>query len=363
MAYTVKDIATALGAEAVGEAGLEIRRPAEPASAGPHDLALAMEPRYAEGLAEGAARAAVLWPGADWQALGLAAAILVPRPRYAMAALTRLFDPGPEIASGVHPTALIHPSANVGEGAVIGPFVVIGRDVAIGSRARIAAHVTVAEEARIGDDALLLHHSHVGPRVIAGDRLILQPGAVVGADGLSFVTPEKSGVERARETLGDQGTIIGQSWTRIHSLGGVEIGDDVEIGANSTIDRGTIRSTRIGSGTKIDNLVHVAHNVEVGRDCLFAALVGIAGSTRIGDRVVLGGQVGVSDNVFVGDDVVAGGGTKILSNVPAGRVVLGYPALKMDSQIEAVKNIRRLPRLFAAVAALQKTVPKPGGND
>ena len=128
------------------------------------------------------------------------------------------------------------------------------------------------------------------------------------------------------------------------------------IGANSTIDRGTIRSTRVGTGTKIDNLVHIGHNVSVGRDCLLCGQVGIAGSARIGDRVVLGGQCGVSDNIFVGDDVVAGGSTKIYSNAPAGRVLLGSPAQKMDAQIELYKAQRRLPRLMAQFAELQKTV-------
>ncbi len=166
-----------------------------------------------------------------------------------------------------------------------------------------------------------------------------------------------------RETLGDRGDAPPQGWTRIHSLGGVEIASDVEIGACATVDAGTIRPTRIGRGTKIDNLVHVGHNVTVGCDTLLCGQVGIAGSARIGDRVVLGGQCGVSDNIFVGDDVVAGGASKIYSNVPAGRVVLGSPATRMETHLEAMKNLRRLPRLFRAVAELQKAVPKSGGND
>ena len=153
------------------------------------------------------------------------------------------------------------------------------------------------------------------------------------------------------------------SWTRIHSLGSVEIGDDVEIGANSSIDRGTIRATRIGNRTKLDNLVHIGHNVEVGEDALLCGQVGIAGSTRIGNRVVLGGQVGVSDNIFVGDDVVAGGASKILTKVPAGRVILGYPAMKMDLFLEASRNWRRLPRLMDDIKALKKAVLKDGEDD
>lgn len=359
---TAGQIAKALGAEAAGDLSLTVARASEPASAGPDDLALAMDEKYAAGLSQGRARVAVLWPGADWRALGLQAAIFAPRPRLAMAGLTRALDAGPEIEPGIHPTAIIHPTAQLGAGAAVGPYVIIGRDVRIGAGARVAAQVTVAEGAEIGEAALIHAGVRIGARVRIGDRFICQPGAVVGADGFSFVTPEKSGVEEIRQTLGERGEVRAQSWLRIHSLGMVEIGDDVEIGANATIDRGTVRATRIGAGTKLDNLVHVAHNVEIGRDCLLCAQVGIAGSTRIGDRVVLGGQCGVGDNLFVGDDVIAGGATKILSNQPAGRVLLGYPAMKMDSHIEAWKNLRRLGRLFAQVAELRAAVFGGGGG-
>jgi UDP-3-O-[3-hydroxymyristoyl] glucosamine N-acyltransferase len=363
MTHTIADIAAALGAELFGDGSIRVTGAAEPAMAGPEHLALAMKPEYATGLAKGRARAAVLWDGADWQALGLEAALVVPRPRYAMAGITRALDPGPEIAPGIHPTAVIEPGAQIAEGAAIGPFVVIGRAARIGARARIAAHVSIGAEAQIGDDALLLDGVRIGHHVRTGHRFIAQPGAVVGSDGFSFVTPEKSGVERVRESLGHQGDITAQSWTRIHSLGAVEIGDDVEIGANTAIDRGTIRATRIGRGTKLDNLVHVGHNVEVGEDCLLCGQVGIAGSARIGNRVVMGGQCGVNDNIFVGDDVVAGGATKIFTNAPAGRVLLGSPAVKMEAHVEMMKALRRLPRLFEQVRALQKAVPKPIDND
>lgn len=356
MRHTIRDIAQALGAEAEGNLDLQITGASEPATAGPEALALAMDPRYAEGLAQGQAKAAMLWQGADWRALGLEAAIFAPRGRLAMAGLSRMLDAGPALAPGVHPMSLVDASAEIGAGAAIGPFVSIGAGVRIGPNARIASHVSIAEGARIGADALILQGARIGARVVIGDRFICQPGAVIGADGFSFVTPEKSGVEEIRETLGEREEIRAQSWTRIHSLGSVSIGDDVEIGANSTIDRGTIRDTSVGNGTKLDNLVHLGHNVQVGRDCLLCGQTGIAGSVKVGDRVVLGGQVGVSDNIFIGDDVIAGGGTKIMTNAPAGRVLLGYPAVKMDTHIEMQKALRRLPRLSAAVAALQKAV-------
>jgi len=360
---TIGDIAAALGARAEGDLTLRVLGAAEPAVAGPADLALAMDAKYAGGLAAGQARSAVLWPGADWQGLGLAAAIFVERPRLAMAGITRTLDPGPGIAPGVHPTAIIDPTAVIGEGAAIGPFVVVGRGVRLGPRARIAAHATLAEDAEIGPDALILQGAHIGARVRIGARFVCQPGAVIGGDGFSFVTPEKSGVEEVRETLGQRAGAGTQSWVRIHSLGTVEIGDDVEIGANAAVDRGTIRATRIGAGTKIDNFVHIGHNVEVGRDCLLCGQVGIAGSARIGDRVVLGGQCGVSDNIFVGNDVIAGGATKIFTNAPAGRVLLGSPALRMETHVEAWKNIRRLGRLFTQVAELRAIVTGDGKSE
>jgi UDP-3-O-[3-hydroxymyristoyl] glucosamine N-acyltransferase len=356
MAHSIAEIAKALGAEAVGELSLRVGRASEPAMAGPDDLALAMDPRYADGLAKGKARAAMLWPGADWQGLGLKAAIFAPRGRLAMAGLSRMMDPGPDLAPGVHAMTAIDPTAEIGAGAAIGPFVSIGRGARIGARARIAAHVSIAEDAVIGDDALILHGAHIGARVEIGHRFICQPGAVIGADGFSFVTPEKSGVEEIRETLSQRNEIHEQSWTRIHSLGAVTLGDDVEIGANCTIDRGTIRNTVIGRGTKLDNQVHIGHNVQVGEDTLLCGQVGIAGSSRIGNRVVLAGQVGVNDNIFVGDDVIAGGGTKIFTNAPKGRVLLGYPAVKMETHVEIQKALRRLPRLGPRVAALEAVI-------
>ncbi|SPH17893.1 UDP-3-O-acylglucosamine N-acyltransferase [Defluviimonas aquaemixtae] len=360
MSHTVGEIAEALGAAAEGDLSLTVCRAAEPATAGPEDLALAMDKKYANGFANSRARAAVLWEGADWRALGLAAAIFVARPRVAMAGVTRQLDPGPDIAPGIHATAIVAWDAEVAADAAVGPYVIIGARVRIGPGARIASHVTIGPDTEIGPEALIHAGARIGARVRIGARFICQPGAVIGADGFSFATPEKSGVEEIRETLGERAEIRAQKWLRIHSLGGVEIADDVEIGANATVDSGTIRATVIGSGTKLDNLVHLGHNVTVGRDCLFAGQTGIAGSVRIGDRVILGGQVGVSDNIFIGDDVIAGGGTKILSNAPAGRVLLGYPAIKMDSYIDAWKQIRRLGRLVDQVAELRAAVTRLG---
>lgn len=358
MHHTIAEIAKALGTDYAGDGSLTVARVAEPEQAGPLDLALCVNPKYADGLEKGQARVAMLWPGADWQKMGLKAAIFAPRARLAMAGLTAMMDPGPKIAPGIHPLSSVDDTAMIGEGAAVGPFVTIGAGVTIGARARIASHVSIAEGATIGDDALILQGARIGARVTIGHRFICQPGAVIGADGFSFVTPEKSGVEEIRETLGQRDAIRQQSWTRIHSVGAVTIGDDVEIGANACIDKGTIRDTSIGNGTKIDNLVHIGHNVQVGSDCLLCGQVGIAGSARIGNRVVMGGQCGVNDNIFVGDDVICGGATKIFTNAPAGRVLLGYPAVKMETHVEMQKALRRLPRLASKVADIEKVIQK-----
>ncbi|WP_371060130.1 UDP-3-O-(3-hydroxymyristoyl)glucosamine N-acyltransferase [Rhodosalinus sp. 5P4] len=363
MSHTIADIAAALGLEAFGDTAIAVTGAAEPADAGRSDIAVAMNPAYAERLAEGAARAAILWSGADWQALGLEAAIAAPRPRLAMAGLTAILDRGQGYAPGIHPSAVIDPSAEIGAECSIGPLAVIGPGARIGRGTTVGPQAFVGAEAVLGEGCALREGVRIGARVRLGARVILQPGVVIGGDGFSFVTPEVSGVERVRESLGDQGEIAPQSWVRIHSLGGVSIGDDVEIGANSCIDRGTIRDTAVGAGTKLDNLVQLGHNVVIGRDCLICGLVGVAGSSVVGDNVVLGGQTGISDNLTVGDGVITGGGTKVLSSIPAGRVMLGYPATKMDAQIETYKALRRLPRLAREVAALKKAVSKLGAND
>lgn len=363
MGYTIEQIAAALGTEAVGDTAIEVDGLAEPADAGPRHLALAMKPQFAERLGEGTARAAIVWAEADWRALGLETAILAPRPRYAMSGLTAMLDPGQGWDHGIHPTAVIHADARLEKGVSVGPFSVVSKDAHIGAGTVIGPQCYIGTGARIGQMSLVREGVKIGARVTTGDRFIAQPGAAIGGDGFSFVTAETSGVENVRETLGDRGEAQAQTWTRIHSLGGVQIGDDVEIGANTTIDCGTIRSTRIGRGTKIDNLVMIGHNVEIGEDCLLCGQVGIAGSARIGNNVVMGGKTGISDNIFVGDNVITGGGTIVLANIPAGRVMLGYPAMKMETTMEVFKGFRRLKRLFTDVAELKKTVSNPSAKD
>ncbi|NCO85701.1 MAG: UDP-3-O-(3-hydroxymyristoyl)glucosamine N-acyltransferase [Rhodobacterales bacterium] len=365
MTFRLGDIAAALGVEALGDGDIVLRGAAEPALAGPDDLAIALSPAWAAGLAQGRARAAILWPGADWQALGLSGAIAAPRGRLAVARVTALLDDGPAIAPGIHATAVIDPLAEIGAGAAIGPLTVIGAGARVGANARIEGQVSIAPGVVIGADALICAGVRIARRVRIGDRVVLQPNVVIGGDGFSFVTATPAHVETARETLGRGPVTVPDdpTWHRIHSLGGVVIGDDVEVGAGSTIDAGTIRATQVGRGTKIDNLVQVGHNVIVGQDCLLCAQAGVAGSSRVGDRVVLGGKAGVADNLVIGDDVVVGGGSVVLSNVPAGRVMMGSPATRMDTHIESYKALRRLPRLLRDGLSRQNKVSNPSEND
>lgn len=360
--FTVGEIAEQLGAEAAGDLTLVLNCVQEPQTAGQGALALAMDESYAQALQAGNAEVAVVWAGADWQALGLKAAIFAPRSRYVLSGVSYVFEKKPDNSAGIHPTAIVDPSAIVGENASIGPFVVIGAGVNIGANVRVLSHSSVAEDAVIGDDALLYQGVRIGARVRIGDGFIAQAGVVVGVDGFSYVTPKPGAVEEAKATGKITQSSRTEGFARINSLGSVLIGDRVEIGANTAIDRGTIANTTIGDGTKIDNLVHIGHNVTVGKHCLICGQVGIAGSTKVGDRVVLGGQVGVADHITIGSDVIAAGKSGISSNVPSGRVMMGSPAMRMDLNIEAYKALRRLPRLVAKVAALEKAISKTGEN-
>ena len=361
--HSLSELAQALGLEQWGDPMLSVSTAAAPDRAGPDALAVASSPAYADALSRGQARAALLWSGADPQQYGLEAALFAPRPRYALAGLTARFDPGPAIAPGHHPTAQISPGADIGPGAAIGPFTVVEAGARIGPGARIGAHCFIGEGARLGAEALLVQRVTIGAGSTIGDRFIAQPGAIVGGDGFSFVTPETSAAEAVRETLGEAGHARQQAYARIHSLAAVTIGDDVELGANACIDRGTLTDTVVGDGTKIDNLVQLGHNVSVGRHCLLCGQVGIAGSTTLGDRVVLGGQAGVTDHLTIGDDVIAGAGTLLRTNQPPGRVMLGNPAMPMQLSVEAYKALRRLPRLFRDVARLRKHLPSEPGSD
>lgn len=359
---SISDLAATLGGQMHGDGSILVAGVAEPDSATADQIALGMQPAFAEALGRSAARTAIIWAGADWRSLGLEAAIVVPGGRRGMAGVTRVFDIPPELPSGIHPSAVIDPLAEIGADARIGAFVVIGARARIGRGARILQHVSVAEDAVIGVDALIHAGARIGARVVIGDRFIAQPGAVIGSDGFSFVAPVSGTVEEAKER-GVVTTSESAALLRINSIGTVKIGDDVEVGANSCIDRATISLTRIGNGTKIDNLVQIGHNVQIGENCLICGQAGVAGSTVIGDGVVIGGAASVADHLRIGSHVVITGKSGVSGHVADNRIMMGNPAVEMDRNVEMYKALRRLPRVLARLAGGQKPVSKAGSND
>lgn len=355
---SVGEIAERLGFSADGEISLEIANAAHPSSAGPDELALAMDDKHFALLSQGSARAAMVAPGADWRAAGLEAAIFAPRARYGMAGVTALFAAPLDLEPGLHPSAVISPEAELGEDVWVGPLTVIGPRARIGRGARICGQVTIGAEASLGEDALIHPGVRLAPRVRLGDRAILHPNAVIGGDGFSFVTPEKGSVESAKETGAVQVGAENRIWARIHSIGSVVIGDDVEVGCGAAIDRGTVVDTRIGHGTKLDNLVQIGHNVQVGENCMLCGQVGVAGSAEIGDRVVIGGQSGVGDHLSIGDDTLVMAASSVGTNIRARSVVGGTPAVAREEFTRMYLATRRLPRLIDEVRDLKKSISK-----
>lgn len=363
MAITLEKLAQSLSWDSVGDGSVEITHGAAPDVAGPGALAIALSDRFESQIASGSARVALLREGADWQALGLDGAILTSDGRMALSRVTEvLYEDDDLPVSGISDLAVVHPTATVAGNVSIGPFTTIGPGAVVGAFSRIGARVTIGPGARIGDMAEIHDGAYIGARAVAGDNLTVEPGAVIGSAGFSFGTEGPNNAEAAKKHGGAKPLSgSGQTeWVKTYSLGSVVLGEDVSIGANSTVDAGTLKPTRIGDRTKLDNLVHVGHNVEVGTDCLLCGMTGIAGSVRIGDRVVLAGQTGVGDNLTIGSDVVTGAGTLIRTNVPSGSVLLGYPAMPMPEARRAFKAIKRLG-LSAAPGS--KPVPKDTTND
>jgi UDP-3-O-[3-hydroxymyristoyl] glucosamine N-acyltransferase len=346
----LRDIAAALSASVDGDGSIEIARIAAPAeAAGRSDLALAMTPDTVAALAHTKARAVVVTAKAAAPLDRFEAVIKVERPRRALALLTRLFDRPVHRGPGIHPTAVVAADAQIADGVAIGPLSVVGPRARIGAGTAILAHVTVGADAVIGRDCLLHPGVRIGDRVVVGDRAILQHNVSLGADGFSYAAPVPGDPQAGR---GDDSAAP----PRINSLGTVIIEDDVEIGANSAVDRATLTATRIGRNTKIDNLVQIGHNVAIGENCLICGMVGISGSVKIGDRVVLAGGVGIADHVTIGSDAMIAGGSGVGSNVPAKAIMAGYPAVPRERAFEQVKYLARLRALFAEVGDLKKRI-------
>lgn len=350
--HTLAELALALGADLVGDGTTAVITLAHPLLAeGPDTLALATQPQAELALAHTRAISAVVAEGRAGALASLQGGIVVSRPRYALARLLEIFAVPPVIESGVHPSAIVHATASIGTGVSIGPGVHVGPGALVGDRTRVLSQVTIGADVTIGDDCLIHAGVRIGDRSVLGHRLILHANAVIGSDGFGFVTPETGSVESAKATGRVEASNV--ALVRVNSIGIVVIGDDVEIGAGTCVDRGTLGVTRIGRGTKIDNLVQIAHGVVLGRNVLLAAQVGIAGSTVIGDSVMFGGQVGVGGHLSIGDRVKAVGQSGITNSVDADQFVSGYPAIPNSEWRRSSAVFRKLPEMRRQLKALE----------
>jgi UDP-3-O-[3-hydroxymyristoyl] glucosamine N-acyltransferase len=351
--YTTQAIAEALNAKLSGDGGLIVTRLAHPADIqNESDLALATDPRLLPLLSGKKARAAIVSSEAQMEPGLVDACIVVDRPRFALAKLTNMFAEPVAISPGIHPSAVIEEGAQIGENVSIGAFAYVGADAVIGAHTVIHPQTYIGPKAHIGQHSLIHAGARIGAHVHIGQRAIIHFNASIGADGFSFVTPQLGSVEAAKASGGGTVSATNHELVRIASLGSVIIGDDVEIGASTSIDRGTIASTRIGNGTKIDNQVQVGHNVIIGDNCLICGRVGIAGSAVIGNRVVLGGAAGVADHVTVGDDAIAMAMSGIAGNIAPRSVVGGIPAVPRERMMENLFNLNRIKHFIKKVEAL-----------
>jgi UDP-3-O-[3-hydroxymyristoyl] glucosamine N-acyltransferase len=324
-------IASALGArlengspdtEITGVAGIE--------EAGPGDLTFVANPKYAAAAHRTKASAVIVSEGFS----ALATAMLRSKnPYLAFAEAIALFHPTRKYSPGIHPTAVIHASARIGEGAHLGPYVVIGEDVEIGKNAVLMAHVVIYPGVKIGDNFMAHAHAVIRERCRLGNNVLLGNGVVIGGDGFGF----------AKNELGH--------WHKIPQPMPVVIEDDVEIQANTCIDRASVGETRISKGTKIDNLVQVGHGSHIGEHSLLASQVGLAGSTEVGNHVILTGQVGVVGHCKIGDGAIVTPQSGVAGDIEAGAIVSGAPAIDHKLWLKVSALMSRLPEIAKAVRA------------
>ncbi len=331
------EIARTLGCELHGDSNIEILGVAGIEDAKSGELTFLANRKYRRLLATTGASAVIV---AKDVASAQVASLLSANPQLDFARAIELFHAAPRYAPGVHPTAVIARSAKIGAGAHIGPYCFIDDDVQIGSNAVLHSFVTVYRGAKIGDD--FFAHSHVTVREGSrtGNRVLLQNGVVIGSDGYGF----------ARQADGH--------WYKIRQAGVTVIEDDVEIQANSVIDRATIGETRIGRGTKIDNLVQVGHACKVGEDTLLCGQVGLAGTTRVGHGCILAGQVGVAGHLTIGDGATLTAQSGVPNDVPPGVVYSGYPAIENLAWRKSVAVFKQLPELQKEMSDLREVVSK-----
>jgi UDP-3-O-[3-hydroxymyristoyl] glucosamine N-acyltransferase len=330
---TLAKLAERLQATLQGDPDAEINGVAGLEDAVPGHLTFVANPKYASLARTTHATAVLVEP--SFPALSTAT-LRTQNPYLAFARAIELFYQPPTYAPGIHPTAVIAPTARIGANAHIGAYVVIGDHVTLGANATILPHVVLYPYVRIGDNLFAHAHSIVREHCQLGDNVILQNGAIIGADGFGF----------ARQA--------DNSWYKILQSGPAILEDDVEIQANACIDRASIGETRIHAGAKIDNLVQVGHGSTVGRNTLLCAQVGLAGSSTIGKNVILAGQVGVAGHCTVGDGAIATAQTGIPSDVEPGKVVSGYPAIDNRQWLRSVALVNRLPEVIRDIKSTSK---------
>jgi UDP-3-O-[3-hydroxymyristoyl] glucosamine N-acyltransferase len=334
MPRSLGELARLVGGDLEGDPTLEIQGFASLESAGPGDLSFVAAGRHLDAARRSAASALIAPPGLD---LGGRPAIRVAQPYAAIAAVLRLFFPEPTLAPGVHPTAHVADSARVAGSATVLDFAVVSERSVIDAGAVLHPHVFVGPDCHVGEDSVLHPHVVLRERVVLGRRVVVHPGSVLGADGFGYV-------------------FDGRAHRKIPQVGRVVVEDDVEIGANVTVDRATLGETVIGRGVKIDNLVQIGHNTVVGADSIIVAQAGIAGSCRIGRGAVLAGQAGIADHVTVGEGAQIGSQAGVHRDVPAGAGMIGTPAMPGDTGRRALVAISRLPDLLRDVRALGRRV-------
>lgn len=332
--FTLGRLADALGASLVGDAGRVVTGVAPLETAGPDQVSFLTDRKYLK-QAEASRAAAVLVPR---DVAELPAALLqVDHPQQALIRLLELFHPEPAVEPGVHPSAAVAEGARIHRAASVGALAVVEEGAVIGPRSRVGALSFVGARAVLGEDVRLHPRVVIQDGVRVGNRVIIHSGAVLGADGFGYA-------------------FDGRVHRKIPQVGGLRIEDDVEIGANSAIDRATLGETLVRRGTKIDNLVQVGHNCDVGEDVILVSQVGIAGSCRIGNRAVLAGQVGVADHVTIGAGAILTAKSGVPNDVPAGEVWSGIPSRPTGETKRIWAGESQLPELIKRVRALERRV-------
>ncbi len=353
--FTLEQIAQVTGGLLSKAGDVAITNIAPPLLADENTLALALGEDEIANLSQTKAKAALVPLGVNIDGF---TTIEVERPRLAMMQLITMFYEAPHVNSGVHPSATVHPTAKLGENVSLGPNVVIGEYAEVGDNTKILANGYIGNGAKIGKNCFFHPGVNIGDRVKVGDECILHHGVSLGADGFSFVTENPNNIEQARQDGEIKEGNTNQVIFKIPSIGSVIIGKNVEIGANTTIDRGTIENTIIGDNTKIDNLVMIGHNCRIGKGCMIVSQVGIAGSSVIGDRVVIAGQVGIADHINIGNDCILAAQAGVSKSFPEKSIVIGSPAVprkEFIKQLKLLKDAGELVTKFKKYEPLLKT--------